>query len=84
LLPGALLAAQRANVPILPTVILGTNYLMPYGKLIPRPAGRRMIVRFGKPVTVAELTNGERGGEGLKAGAERLGEILRDLSAPHA
>lgn len=78
-LPGVLLVAQHANVPIVPTIIEGTDRLMPYGKLTPRPAGRHIIVRFGPPVTFAELSGGEKGSEGVKRGAERLGELMRAL-----
>ena len=79
LLPGALLAARAANSPIVPTAIIGTNLIIPFGKLLPRPAGRRVIVRFGPPVTVSELTGGIKGRDALKTGAERLGAILRAL-----
>lgn len=79
LLPGALLVAQRAGVPIVPTILDGTDAMMPYGKLVPKRSGRRTLVRFGKPVTVAELTGGVKGGEGLKQGAERLREIMLEL-----
>jgi 1-acyl-sn-glycerol-3-phosphate acyltransferase len=76
LLPGALLVAHRANAPIVPTILLGTDSLMPYGKVWPRHAHRRIVVRFGRPVTVAELTGGQKGGEALKRGAERLREVM--------
>jgi len=79
LLPGVLLVAQRAGVPIIPTIIEGTDSLLPYGKLIPGHAHRRIIVRFGRPVTVAELTEGAKGGEAHKLGAERLREIMLAL-----
>ncbi|HLV82099.1 MAG TPA: lysophospholipid acyltransferase family protein [Chthonomonadaceae bacterium] len=72
LLPGVLLIAQRAGVPIVPAIIEGTDTLMPYGKVLPRPARRRICVRFGTPVTVEDLTGGEKGGDALKQGAERL------------
>ncbi len=79
ILPGALLAAQRANVLVVPTILINTNLVMPYTKLIPRYAGKRTIVRFGPPVSVAELTEGAKGGDKLKQGAERLGQILLAL-----
>jgi 1-acyl-sn-glycerol-3-phosphate acyltransferase len=76
LLPGVLLIAQRANVPIVPTIIEGADLLLPYGETKPRHVARPVVVRFGKPVTVAELTGAARGGEALKAGAVRLYELL--------
>ena len=79
LLPGALLAAQRANVPIVPTILINTNLVMPYTKLVPRYVGKKTIVRFGPPVSIAELTAGAKGGDKLKQGAERLGAIMLAL-----
>jgi 1-acyl-sn-glycerol-3-phosphate acyltransferase len=79
LLPGVMLMAQRANVPIVPTILEGTDSLMPYGKLIPHHAHRRIIVRFGPPVMLAELIGSAKGGDALKLGAERLHQILRAL-----
>jgi 1-acyl-sn-glycerol-3-phosphate acyltransferase len=76
LLPGALLVAQRAQVPVLPAVISGTNSLLPYGAQFPQHAHRRIVVRFGPPVTVEQLTGGIKGSEGLKRGAEHLFAIL--------
>ena len=77
ILPGALLIAERAKVSIVPTIIIGTDVVMPYGKTKPRWIRHKMIVRFGPPVTVAELTGGQKGGEALKRGAERLGVLMR-------
>ena len=79
LLPGVLLIAKAANVPIVPTILEGTDSLMPYGKVWPRFAGRKVIVRFGPPVTVAELTGGAKGGEATRQGAERLRELMLAL-----
>ena len=79
LLPGVLLIAKQADVPIVPTILLHTEALIPYGKLTPRPIGKPVIVRFGPPVTYAELSGGIKGSDGMKHGAERLGEILLAL-----
>ncbi len=79
LLPGFLLIARGANVPILPTVVLGTNRLMPNGTLRLRRSGEPCTVRFGSPVRVEELTGGLKGSEALRVGAERLWELLRAL-----
>jgi len=79
ILPGSLLIARSANVPIIPTVVIGTDLIIPYGKLIPRPSFRKTIVRFGPPVTVAELTGGIKGGDALRVGAERLHGMLLAL-----
>jgi len=77
--PGALMLAQRAGVPIVPTIVMGTTELVPYGEEKLRRSGKPVTVRFGAPVTVAELTGGKKGGDGLKAGAARLGELMLAL-----
>lgn len=77
LLPGSLLVAQRAKVPIVPTIIIGTNLLVPYAKLTPRPMGQRAVVRFGKPVTVEQLTR--NGADSLKVATERMYHLLLAL-----
>ncbi len=81
LLPGVLLIARSAGVPIVPTIIIGTDRIVPLGSLIPRPTFRKSIVRFGPPVTVEQLTLGKKGGEALKVGAERLRQIMKALQA---
>jgi 1-acyl-sn-glycerol-3-phosphate acyltransferase len=77
ILPGVLLIAQQANVPIVPTALINTDKLMPYGKTTPRFIKEPVIVRFGPPVTVEELKGGGKGGEALKRGAERLGVLMQ-------
>jgi 1-acyl-sn-glycerol-3-phosphate acyltransferase len=79
LLPGVLLVARHANVPIVPTIIEGSDRVMPYGTLKPRRAHQRTLVRFGPPVTVDQLTGGGKGGDALKRGADRLHELLLAL-----
>lgn len=79
ILPGALLVARSANVSIIPTAIIGSDLIIPYGKLIPRPSFRKTIVRFGPPVTAAQLTGGVKGGDALRLGAERLHACLLAL-----
>jgi 1-acyl-sn-glycerol-3-phosphate acyltransferase len=79
LLPGALLVARAAGVPVVPTVLIGSDRIIPYGSVWPRPTWRKTIIRFGPALTVAELFGGEKGGEALKRGAVRLGECMRAL-----
>ena len=80
MLPGALLVAQRAKVPIVPAIIINSDDLMPYTKLVPRRMTRGpIIVRFGPVVTVEELAGGKKGSAGLKAAAYQLRECMRAL-----
>src|SRR5580698_1044063 len=41
ILPGVLLVARAANVPIVPTIIIGTELIIPYCKMVPRPSWRK-------------------------------------------
>lgn len=49
-LPGVALLVRRTRVPVLPVGLIGTNRLVPYGKILPRPAFCRVRVRFGEPL----------------------------------
>lgn len=53
--PGAALLALRTGAPIVPVGLIGTNRILPYGKVIPRLAGRPAIVRYGKPISMDEF-----------------------------
>jgi len=77
--PGVVLIALRSGAPILPVALIGTNRLLPYGKLIPRHAGRRIIVRFGQLVSIKELTGGRTGRAALEHGVEYLTNTLKTL-----
>lgn len=41
--------AKVAKVPIICCGLVNTNRIMPYGKLVPRPAFRKVIVNWGEP-----------------------------------
>jgi 1-acyl-sn-glycerol-3-phosphate acyltransferase len=77
--PGVLMLAQRAGVPIVPCIVENTNLILPYEQLRPRFTKKHILVRFGRPVTVEELSGGVKGGEGYKIGAERLFTLMRAL-----
>ncbi len=81
ILPGALLVAQRSGVPIVPAAIIGTDKLMPYGKIVPKFVAAGVVVRFGEPVTYLELSDGKKGSAGLATAAGRLAERLIELGA---
>src|SRR5579884_3427271 len=71
-LPGVILVADRSGAPILPVALIGTDRLLPYGKLIPRPTRKPVVVRFGRPILPEELLKGLKKRERLEGGAERL------------
>ncbi len=76
---GVLMIAQRANVPIVPCFVQNTNLVLPYEQIRPRFTKKPILVRFGKPVTMEELSGGVKGGEGYKIGAERLYLLMKAL-----
>lgn len=51
--PGAVSLVLNEGVPIVPVGIVGAHDAMPPGRALPRP--RRITVRFGAPITAAEL-----------------------------
>ncbi|MBL7056385.1 1-acyl-sn-glycerol-3-phosphate acyltransferase [Candidatus Woesearchaeota archaeon] len=57
---GAIRLASKANVPIIPLGISGTDVLMPRKKLVPK-FKKSVIFNFGKPITVSKkLTKNQR------------------------
>jgi 1-acyl-sn-glycerol-3-phosphate acyltransferase len=78
-LPGLILIAQRAGVPIIPTALIHTNLMMPYSELKPRRIGKPLIVRFGEPVTVEQLMGDLKGSAGFEEGARRLHAMVQAL-----
>ena len=47
--------ALRANVPVVPVGLCGTNAILPYGQSIPRPTLAHVGVHFGAPLSFADL-----------------------------
>jgi 1-acyl-sn-glycerol-3-phosphate acyltransferase len=54
-LPGAVLVAQRGNLPIVPVGIWGTQHVTPYGKVLPKPTTQRVHIHFGAPLRFDDL-----------------------------
>ena len=52
---GVIMLALRAEVPILPVGIWGTQNIVPYGSLIPRPSLAPVAVVFGRPLHFDDL-----------------------------
>lgn len=51
---GAALILRRARTPVICCGVINTNRIIPYRKIIPRPAFRIVRVRFGEPRTFQE------------------------------
>jgi 1-acyl-sn-glycerol-3-phosphate acyltransferase len=47
--PGIALIARQSGVPVICVGIRGTQWMMPYGSRIPRPAFRKVWLRWGEP-----------------------------------
>jgi len=57
--PGAVSLGLARNAPVLPVGIVGTGRALPYGGRFPWP--RKIVLRYGQPIPVTELTgDGER------------------------
>jgi 1-acyl-sn-glycerol-3-phosphate acyltransferase len=77
--PGVIMLAIRANVPIVPVGIVGTERIVPHGKFWPRRSGRPVRVRFGEPIPVETLSGGKKGREALENGVAVLEDTLKAL-----
>ncbi|MCS7209068.1 MAG: 1-acyl-sn-glycerol-3-phosphate acyltransferase [Fimbriimonadales bacterium] len=54
-LPGILLILRQTRVPVVPVGLIGTDKVLPYGKLVPRPAFCVITVRFGEPIPAERI-----------------------------
>ncbi len=54
-LPGILLILRQTRVPVLPVGLIGTDKILPYGKLVPKPAFGVVTVRFGEPIPAEQI-----------------------------
>jgi 1-acyl-sn-glycerol-3-phosphate acyltransferase len=54
-LPGVLLILRQTHAPVLPVGICGTERLIPYSKLFPRPAFSVITVRFGSLIPAEQI-----------------------------
>lgn len=55
LLPGVSTLAMRADVPLVPVGISGSNFVVPYGSVLPRITLQPVRVHFGKPLEFSDL-----------------------------
>ncbi|MDW8106864.1 MAG: lysophospholipid acyltransferase family protein [Armatimonadota bacterium] len=54
-LPGVLLILRQTRTPVLPVGIIGTDRIVPYGKLVPKPAFCTVVVRFGEVIPAERI-----------------------------
>ncbi len=54
-LPGVLLILRQTHAPVLPVGITGTQKLIPYGKIFPRPALSVITVKFGDVIPAEQI-----------------------------
>jgi 1-acyl-sn-glycerol-3-phosphate acyltransferase len=83
ILPGALLIAIKANVPVVPVGVWGTQFVVPHGSTSPRPTLKPLRVHFGPPITFQDLADlpsrrsRELGGQRLEAAIHAAAKIAR-------
>jgi 1-acyl-sn-glycerol-3-phosphate acyltransferase len=75
-LPGAVMLALRADVPVVPCGIWGTQHIVPYGSIIPRPTLRRVRLVFGPPLDFSDLKELPRR-QARDEAARRLEDAIR-------
>jgi 1-acyl-sn-glycerol-3-phosphate acyltransferase len=80
ILPGALMLALRAKVPVIPVGIAGTNQVLPYGETVPRPTLKPVCIHFGAPLSFDDLQE-LPAREQRRISAERLETALREAIA---
>ncbi|HEX8550938.1 MAG TPA: lysophospholipid acyltransferase family protein [Abditibacteriaceae bacterium] len=78
--PGAVMLALRAKVPVVPVGIAGTQYVIPYGHLLPRPTLMPVAVVYGAPVRFDDLIKLPRRAA-REAAAERLEKAMTTVRA---
>jgi 1-acyl-sn-glycerol-3-phosphate acyltransferase len=57
--PGAALIIRMAKVPVMCCGLKNTQRVLPYGKLMPRPAFARVHVNWGEPKQFGEYATGD-------------------------
>lgn len=70
--PGISLIAKASGVPVVCVGIKNSAYIIPYGKLLPRPALRTVRVRFGQPFLYESFPNSQEFLDHVKLEIERL------------
>lgn len=81
---GPVLVAIRAGCPIQPVAILGSADMARPQSFRIRRARRPVLVRYGRPISAAELAGGLTGRAAVDHGTRLLRAALLSLQAPHA
>jgi 1-acyl-sn-glycerol-3-phosphate acyltransferase len=80
LLPGAILLALHARVPIIPVGISGSDRVMPYGPTCPRPTLAPVRVHIGEPLDFSHLSSLPRRAQ-RKEAHQQLEQAIREAVA---
>lgn len=81
---GVLFIALRAEVPIVPVWIEGTNHLMPPRQTKMRRVEQPILVRFGEAISPQDLAGGLSGRAAIEHAADLLYRKLLELSGSAA
>ena len=76
--PGAVSLVLSEKVPVVPVGVIGAARAFPYGAILPRP--RKVVVRFGEPISAEELAAlpGDRKAR-LNAATRRIMDAIGEL-----
>lgn len=77
---GCVFLALRAEVPILPVGILGSERVLPPWQWRLRHGSHPILVRFGQPLAPDVLSGGMRGKEAVQHGTALLRQVLLELT----
>ena len=77
---GTIMLAVQTDTPIVPVGLIASDRLMPPHQWKLHHAGTKVVVRYGRPLSVEELTGGLKGKAGLTHGVKVLGAAIAELS----
>ena len=80
ILPGAVQLALRSRATVVPVGIYGSQNIIPYGTLVPRPTLKRVHVHIGKPLDLSDLYD-IPGKEARRTASHRLETAIREATA---
>jgi 1-acyl-sn-glycerol-3-phosphate acyltransferase len=76
ILAGAVLLALKSDATVIPVGVWGTQHVIPYGKMMPRPTLQKVRVHYGPPLRFDDLKTLPKR-EQREAAAQRLEQAMR-------